>query len=249
MTDPPPDDRVRQALGAMLEDGLANDEAQALREHLAKVIPGYLAENGSRLWFHHTIAGDRAGVGFALVTETSAELAEGAARLLAADLFYPGAALVRQLLECCYLLALAGERREEMADWLGGSEESIRETFSPGQMRKRSARGFRFDEYRSHCERGGHPHPFGTFLLRRHEEARPLSLRSHWLDLAQHLSEIWDFFCTAAPLYDPRLDPSSNLYRPGHGPTGQEQVAELLAEWRRLDPIAARMNLPLASEP
>src|SRR5438445_7347489 len=112
---------LRLRLRAFFEEGLADDHAQALREQVAADIPRRLAENGLRLWLHHWLSGDRAGIGFGLLIEMTAELAEGAAPLFSAGLFYPGAALVRQLLECNYLLALAGERRAEMAAWLDGS--------------------------------------------------------------------------------------------------------------------------------
>jgi len=244
---PAADAQFRQRLRDCLAEGLADDGAQALREQVAAEVPKHLADNGLRLWIHHYVSGDRAGMGFALVTETTAELAEGAARLYAADLFYPGAALVRQLLECGYLLALAGERKDEMADWIDGSADDLRKTFTPGRMRARSVRGFRFAEYQSHCERGGHPHREGALLLRHHDEARPLSLRSHWLDLAQHLAEIWEFFSAALPLYDPRLDAASGLYRPADAPEGRQAVSSLLDQWREQDPLAGRLDLPLAT--
>jgi hypothetical protein len=47
------------------------------------------------------------------MTEMAAELGEGAISLFDKDLFYAGSALVRQLIECGYLIALASERREE----------------------------------------------------------------------------------------------------------------------------------------
>ena len=98
-------DADKREAAAFLEKGLENDEAQALRENLARAIPHRLAENGLRLYLHYEF-GERnaAGTGFATMTEMAAELGEGAVALFDADLWYPGAALVRQLIECGYLL-------------------------------------------------------------------------------------------------------------------------------------------------
>lgn len=235
------DERAAKAsVRVLMETGLANNHSQALREQVAVEVPRYLAENGSRISFHHWLSGDRAGVGFGLITEMTADLAKGAGQLFAAELFYPGAALVRQLLECGYLLALAGEHKDEMATWLDGSADEISSMFKPRKMRDRSARGFRFGEYRVHCERGGHPHRDGQDLLRGHRSRDALSTRTHWVDLAQHLAEIWDFFCAALPLYEPRMLRDSGVYRPDDAPEGGHQVALLIDEWRRQDPLAER---------
>jgi hypothetical protein len=229
---------------AGLEEGLANDEAQALREQLAAAIPSRLAENGFRLSVHHQLTGDRGGMGFATITEMAAELADGAAVLYAGERWYPGAALVRQLIECGYLLALAGERREETETWFGSSRDEVLRMFMPRHMRQRSARDFRVGEYQSHSDFGGHPNPAGRGLLRRHEEWRSLPPRWLWLDLAQHAAETWEFFRAALPLYDPRLDPADPLHSPESSPNGGHEVEGLLALWREHDPLADRLPNP-----
>ncbi len=239
MTAPDAEAVAIATIRAELEGGLANDGAQALRERVATEVPRYLARNGSRICFHHRLGDDRAGVAFGLIAEMTAELARGASQLYAAELYYPGAALVRQLLECGYLIALAGECKAEMSAWLDGSPEDVRNTFKPGKMRARSVRGFRLSEYQVHCERGGHPHRAGQALLRGRDESLTRGL---WADLAQHLAEIWDFFCGALPLYDPRLIQDSGVYRPAGSPEGGHEVALLLDEWRRTDPVAHRAS-------
>jgi hypothetical protein len=83
-----------------MQDGLALEEAQQLRERVALAIAARLAENGERLRIHHHLDWDATGIGFATATEMAAELGEGAGRLYAEGLWYPGAALVRQLIEC-----------------------------------------------------------------------------------------------------------------------------------------------------
>jgi hypothetical protein len=231
------EDEAKAAARVILEAGLRDDHAQALRERIALEVPQCLSSNGSRIRFHHWLSGDRAGLGFGLLCEMTADLAAGASQLFAAQLFYPGATLVRQLLECGYLLALAGERTDEMSSWIDGSPEEIRRMFTPANMRKRSVRGFRINEYRVHCEHGGHPHRAGESSVRGHQP--PLgSTRAHWVDLAQHLAETWSFFCAALPLYDPRLSPTSGLYRPADAPEGGYAVASLVKQWQRDDPLA-----------
>lgn len=231
-----------------LNMGLADDHAQALRERVAHEIPRFLATNGLRLSIHHQLEFDVAGIGFATGTEMAAELGEGAKRLFGAELWYPGAALVRQLIECTYLLTLMADRREEAAAWMTSSHDEIVSKFLPGHMRKRATRNFRLSEYQTHCDMGGHLNPAGRALLRRHDEWRPLSPRSHWLDLAQHLAETWDSFESALPLYDPRMNPTHQLYSPQRSPDGRGQINQLLVDWRELDPMAHRFLIPGAAD-
>jgi hypothetical protein len=230
-------DAQKREAAAFLEKGLANNEAQALRENLARAIPHRLAENGLRLYLHYEF-GERnaAGTGFATMTEMAAELGEGAVALFDADLWYPGAALVRQLIECGYLLALAAERREEAADWMRSTPKQSREQFSAGNMRNRSVRNFRLSEYQVHWGQGGHPTPAGRVLLRHHDQERPASHRVSWSDLTQHLAEIWQGFCAALPLYDPRCEAGGPLFSPERSPDGGDEIDALLTKWRKDDP-------------
>jgi hypothetical protein len=245
----PCDDRAamsdgRKEAAAFLESALADDEGQELREKIARAVPRRLSENGFRLTIHYGFDSDAAGVGFATMTEMAAELGEGAVSLFDAELWYPGAALVRQLIECAYLISLAAESRDEAARWMRSTPKEAREQFSPGHMRNRSARDFRFTEYQTHCGRGGHPTPAGRDLLRRHDYERPVSVRLYWSDLAQHLAELWQGFCAALPLYDPRCDEDDQLYSPHRSPDGGEEIAALLAEWRERDPLSRHFGLP-----
>lgn len=197
-----------------------------------------LAENGYRLATHHQLEGDAGGLGFAIASEMAAELGEGAAKLFNEGLWYPGAALVRQLIEFVYLLTLMGQQRIEAEQWMASTREQIMSTFMPRQMRKRSVRNFRLGEYQSHCDWGGHPNPAGRPLLRHHDEWRQAAPRAYWLDLAQHQAEIWESFCVALPLYDPRLDETHDLYAPHRSPDGADEVTPLLARWREQDRLA-----------
>jgi hypothetical protein len=227
-----------------LEDGLADDRAQALRERVTIEIPQRLTENGLRLSIHHQLDANVAGLGFATATEMAAELGAGAHRLFAAELWYPGAALVRQLIECTYLLALMAERRDEAEEWMTSSHDDIVARFQPRHLRNRSVRNFRSAEYQTHCDYGGHPNPVGRALLRHHDDWRPLPVRAYWLDLAQHVADTWNSFTSALPSYDPRMDPADPLHSPHRSPDGAADIARLLTQWHELDPLAQRFPLP-----
>ena len=122
-----------------------------------------------------------------------------------------------------------------------------REQFSAGNMRNRSVRNFRLSEYQVHCGQGGHPTPAGRVLLGHHDQERPASHRVSWSDLTQHLAEIWQGFCAALPLYDPRCEEGGPLFSPERSPDGRDEIDLLLNEWRSGDPLARNYGLPQAS--
>lgn len=68
----------KEEAAAFPRDGLADDDAHALREQLSQATPRRLSENGFRLYIHYGFDGDAAGVRFATMTEMAAELACGA---------------------------------------------------------------------------------------------------------------------------------------------------------------------------
>lgn len=234
----------KEEAAAYLEDGLADDEAHALREQLARAIPRRLSENGFRLYIHYGLGGDAAGVGFATMTEIAAELGEGAVSMFDAELRYPGAALVRQLIECGYLISLAAESRGEAEKWMRSSPKEARERFSAGHMRNRAGKDFRLAEYQVHCSRGGHPTPAGRELLKRRASEHHVNARLAWSDLTRHLADLWQGFCSALPLYDPRCEKDDPLYGPHRSPDGREEIDTLLAAWRERDPLARHFGLP-----
>jgi hypothetical protein len=234
----------KSQLANALNQFLANDSGQALREQIAQEVPAALASNGLRLLIHHELDQSTAGVGFAMATLAAAELGEGAQRLYAASLWYPGAALVRQLIEAGYLLTLMSENREEAAAWMRSSHDEIVKRFMPRHLRQRAVRRFRPAEYEKHCDLGGHPNPAGRILLRPNADHQLLSPRSHWLDLAQHLSDAWESFVAALPLYDPRMQPGDPLYGPGRSPESGVLIESLLADWREADRAALTVSIP-----
>jgi hypothetical protein len=236
---------TKAELLAKLNSGLADEHAQALRQRIAKEIPQRLAENAQRLSFHHNFpAPAAAGIGFATAAAIAAELGAGAGQLFTTGYTYAGAALVRQLIECNYLLALMAENRAESEAWMQASHAEIVKTFMPRQMRKRSVQSFRVNEYHVHCDRGGHPNPAGRDLLGRLvPDPRELTLHanSRWLDLSEHLADVWASFVDGLPLYDPRQDSTSPLYNPDRSPDGGPAIEALLLEWQQDDLIARSM--------
>jgi hypothetical protein len=233
---------LKEQVAQELETGLADGDAQVLRERVAREIPGALSSNGQRLSIHYWLEREAAGTGFATATLMAAELGEGARRLFEAELWYPGAALVRQLIECGYLLTLMSENRDEATAWMTSSHDEIVKKFMPRHMRQRAVRNFRPKEYEAHCDLGGHPNPVGRSLLSRHIERRELSMRGNWLDLAQHLADTWSGFVSGLPLYDPRMDRNDSLYSPARSPEHGQDIEHLLAEWYERDPIAVRSS-------
>ena len=56
---------------------LADEASQQLREQVALETARYLADNGSRLRFHHWLDNDRGGHAFGIITGIAAELVGG----------------------------------------------------------------------------------------------------------------------------------------------------------------------------
>jgi hypothetical protein len=233
---------ARTGFPPLLVAALNDTVAQSCRERVVREVSDRLAENGMRLAIHHWLSGEQEGRAFATVTEMAAELCGGAAELARADRFYAAAALTRQLLECGYLFGLANQAPEELARWSQGSRENLRRDFTPAKLRQRSSTSFADSEYHRHCEQGGHPHPDGRYLLRSSLEPSERRGPTTWADLALHVAEIWDLFVAALPLYDPRSREGDALFSPGRSPDGRHEIAELLAEWAQVDPLATRIS-------
>jgi hypothetical protein len=234
----------RERLAKALNAALADDQSQALRERIAREVPAALALNGHRLLIHHEIDSNAAGMGFATAILMAAELGEGAQRMYAASLWYPGAALIRQLIEGGYLLTLMSESEDEAATWMLGKPSAVAKRFAPGQLRDRAVKNFRPTEYKHHCNLGGHPNPAGRVLLRRRIDYQPVSSRAHWLDLGEHLADAWAAFVAALPLYDPRMKPGDPLYGPNRSPESGESIEHVLADWRQADQAGLTASVP-----
>jgi len=130
-----------------------------------------------------------------IVVEIAAELASATVSLLEAGKVYAAAALIRQLVEAEYLIALFATDATAAATWRRSSPEEIRRMFAPKVLRQRAAGIFRDSEYWVHCDLGGHPNPKGIMLLSSHRLRRGTveypRLEIQWADLCQHLARLW----------------------------------------------------------
>lgn len=127
------------------------------------------------------------------VIAMSAELAEAAGLMATRRRYYAVGALLRQLIECEYLLTLFVQDLTKATEWAASTPKQIRESFSPAKMRKQ-LKSFSDREYWRHCDRGGHPAPQGAALLESCdpvEEIWPHTAAVLLVDLGHHLRRIW----------------------------------------------------------
>ncbi len=149
---------ARRALRALSEVGV---EDVARLEELAT----QLARAGDVLDTVGYITRFDAAANARVAVQMTGELARGVVALLSTGNWYAGMALVRQLLELQYLLAAFAREPAVAGEWQRSTRaERTRGRFAPGSLRR--AGGFRDDDYWNHCDRGGHPTPLGTFLVR-----------------------------------------------------------------------------------
>lgn len=218
-------------MARFLREGLADDRAQEARENFAAHTARAFHDGGQVLDVGGWVLRDDASRGIGLAVRIGAALAKGSVDLLRAGNAYAAAALVRQLVEVEYLLWTFADDGEEAARWLHASHSQL-DRFKPGAMRARSGGRFRSEEYRSHCERGGHPHPAGFALLRESNGLDPV--RAGWVDLGQHLERGWGSLREA-------------LEHEGYGDSltdAFEEVEQARARWHERDGLAARLRLP-----
>ena len=124
-----------------------------------------------------------------LLLQTAGELAVAAGRLLSDGEHYAGAALVRQVVEIEYLTWTFKEGHRSASNWLQSTHSERMNAFSPRELRKTSKGRFLNQDYRHHCEQGGHPVPRGSFLL---AGESPGSAQLLLVDLMCHCWRTWD---------------------------------------------------------
>lgn len=263
MTDPttPEDASAEESLAALtvldfFTHLVGDDDAAAARERHSETISTALENVASWLAFDAWLgAGDmedahtgdlaeqepgrrRSFVAVGLVAQISSELVSGALLLFRSGNEYAASALVRQLIECEYLLKAFAINFAEAARWLDAND-SERWDFKPSKLRKIG--GFDHKEYASHCEAGGHPHPSGRHLLELPRlisgvvqsasgETRDLdSVRALWLDFTFHCDRTW------RALTDLLSAEHARFERVERTSTSVEEVAESRREWQQSD--------------
>ena len=182
----------------------------------------------------------RSFVAVGLVAQISSELVSGALLLFRNGNEYAASALVRQLIECEYLLRAFGLNFAEAARW-HDANDSERWDFTPSKLRKIG--GFDRKEYAVHCESGGHPHPSGRQLMElprsmgRLEQAvsgetRALdTVRALWLDFTFHCDRTW------RALTDLLAAEHARFEHVGRTAKSTEAVAETRVAWQQSDTL------------
>jgi hypothetical protein len=197
---------------------VADDDAAAARERFCEVVATEIGNVASWLGVDAWLgAGDvqdtsstdleepdpirrRSFFAVGLVAQISSELVSGALLLFHNGNEYSASALIRQVIECEYLLRAFRVNFADAARWHDANDRE-RWDFKPSKLREIG--GFHRKEYAHHCETGGHPHPAGRHLLElprvMDELQRAVSgdtrdldpTRVLWLDFAFHCDRTW----------------------------------------------------------
>jgi len=146
----------------------------------------------------------------------------------------PQNSVIRQLIECEYLLTLFNNDLEHARRWRESTPDEVRRSFAPQTMRKLT--GFADQEYWDHCSTGGHPAPKGARLLEKLDPARqswPYSAAELLIDLGLHLRRIWK-----------ALDALLMKHHARYGrvrASQRRQAEEAWSRWLEADPVAGAL--------
>lgn len=202
-----PDAELPEEVREALRSELTDDDNVSARRRYASTIATLLANVASWLAVDSWLGGGKAhkgdpspefGAAFnefravATVVSMCSELASASVTANESDQVYAVAAIVRQLIECEYLLTLFLDDLDNARRWRASTPEEIRAEFTPAKMRKLG--GFANEEYWRHCDNGGHPNPTGERLLQWLDPARrtwPYVREELSIDLGLHLYRIW----------------------------------------------------------
>lgn len=125
----------------------------------------------------------------ATVVCMAVELADAAVVMVEKRRCYAVAAVIRQLIECEYLLTLFNEDLGHARRWRESTPDEVCSSFTPAKMRKLVG-NFSNEECWNHCDTGGHPAPKGARLLEKLDPRRqswPYSAAELTIDLGLHL--------------------------------------------------------------
>ncbi|MFM9995209.1 MAG: hypothetical protein ACKVU4_05345 [Phycisphaerales bacterium] len=181
---------------------LADTSAHGARIEFCQQASDAIDGCGRVLWAFGAAADMPDREGLALVCQAAGELSTATVGLYREERWYAGAALVRQFIECEYLVYLFAQDRAHSVKWRQSTREERLDFFKPAAMRKLSQGKFQSDEYAIHCERGGHPSPMGSSLLAEHTWSLLGTNRYLWCDLGQHLERFWDSLMLAVDKLD-----------------------------------------------
>jgi hypothetical protein len=162
------------------------------------------------------------------VLQMGGELGFAAARMLSGREHYAGAALLRQITEVEHLTWTFKETDGSARAWLLSTRAERKKMFAPWKLRQDSKGRFLDEDYRTHCEEGGHPVPRGIALLGGSDGRRGQLLL---VDLLLHSWRTWDQFVA----WQGKLDTRQRFPMPPLA----EQISPRLAEWGKRDPLYA----------
>jgi hypothetical protein len=174
--------------------------------------------------------------GVATVVCMATELAEAAVSMAEKKRYYAVGAVIRQLIECEYLLTLFSEDLDHARSWLESTPEEVRDAFTPAKMRKLTGK-FSNEEYWDHCSTGGHPAPKGARLLEKLDPMRqswPYSAAELATDLGLHLQRTWKALDTLLAKHHARYE----LVRDDQ----RRRAEEAWTHWREADPLVAALT-------
>jgi hypothetical protein len=194
---------------------------------------GKVTDTGRREEFGEAFSEFRA---VSTVVCMSAELAEAAVDMAKKSRYYAVGAVIRQLIECEYLLTLFNDDIDQARRWRESTPDEVRDSFAPGKMRKLTGK-FSNEEYWNHCSTGGHPAPKGARLLEKLDPARqswPYSAAELLIDLGLHLQRIWKALDALLMKHHARYERVRADQR--------RQAEDAWSQWQEADPVAAALT-------
>lgn len=236
-------DEVREAIRA----GLLDEDLRRARRDYASTMRGLLSDVSSWLAVDSWLGAGKVDThepsvefgeafaefrGVATVLCMAAELASAAVSAIENDQGYTAAALVRQLIECEYLLTLFADDLDHARRWRASSPDELRAEFTPAKMRKLT--GFANEEYWNHCDVGGHPNPKGARLLEFLDPLRgvwPYAIAEMSIDLGLHLRRTWNAIDKVLAAHHARFADVRSAQR--------QEALDAWAIWNDSDPLVA----------
>lgn len=115
---------------------------------------------------------------------------------------YAANALLRQLVEVEYLAWACAHDRAEIVDWLTSDRQARLARWSPARLRQRAEGRFDAEDYREHCEMGGHPTAAAGWTLFGPTQANPglVAIPDVTMyEVVLHFTAVCDYLAHGAP--------------------------------------------------
>lgn len=119
----------------------------------------------------------------------AAELAGASGEMFCGKRHYAAAALLRQIVEIEYLTWAFATGQRGAVDWLNSTSDERWSYFRPAKLRKLGGGRFNDQDYKFHCEQGGHPVPGAGGLI---GGSNPQAAQILLVDLLLHCWRIAD---------------------------------------------------------